>query len=144
MDNSLVLSNFDRLFGPFEKLLAWPYEEGDGKDFEKWLIPAVDVKESDTGWTFYADLPGIKADDIDVHVEGDSLVISAKHTSEVSDQKEQYIHTERHFGNYQRRFTLPPSADAETISAQYENGVLKISVAKKESVQPEKISVAVN
>ena len=144
MNNSLVLSNFDRLFGPFEKLLAWPPEKGNGEDFRKWLIPAVDVKESDTGWTFYADLPGIKADDIDVHVEDNSLVISAKHSSEVSDSKEHYIHTERHSGSYQRHFTLPPTADTQTVAAKHENGVLKISVAKKESVQPKKISVAVN
>ena len=144
MHNPLVLSDFDQLFGPFEKLLAWPYEKGNGTDFEKWLIPAVDVKENDTGWTFYADLPGIKADDIDVHIEDDNLVISAKHTSEASDQKEQYIHTERHSGSYQRRFTLPPTADTETVSAKHENGVLKILVAKKESVQPKKISVAIN
>ena len=144
MHNSLVLSNLDQLFGPFEKLLAWPYEKDNGKDFEKWLKPAVDVKESDTGWTFYVDLPGIKTDDIDVHVEDDNLVISAKHTSEVSDQKEQYIHTERHSGSYQRRFKLPPTADTETVYAKHENGVLKISVAKKESVQAKKISVAIN
>ena len=144
MNNSLVLSNFDRLFGPFEKLLAWPPEKGNGEDFRKWLIPAVDVKESDTGWTFYADLPGIKADDINVHVEDNSLVISATHSSEVSDSKEHYIHTERHSGSYQRRFTLPSTADIQTVAAKHENGVLKISVAKKESVQPKKISVAVN
>ena len=144
MNNSLVLSNFDRLFGPFEKLLAWPHEKGNGEDFSKWLIPAVDVKESDTGWTFYADLPGIKADDIDVHLEDNSLVISAKHSSEVSNSKEQYIHTERHSGSYQRRFTLPSTADTQTVAAKHENCVLKISVAKKESVQPKKISVAVN
>ena len=144
MHNPLVLSNFNRLFGPFEELFATPYEKGDSKDSEKWLTPAVDVKESDTGWTFYADLPGIKSDDIDVHVEGDSLVISAKHSSEVSEQKEQYIYTERRSGAYQRRFSLPPTADTEAISAKHENGVLKISVAKKESVQPKKISVAIN
>lgn len=144
MRNSLVVSHFDQLFGPFEKLLAWPYEKGEGENSEKWLIPAVDVKEDDNGWTFYADLPGIKADDIDVHVEGDSLVISAKHSSEVSDRKEQYIHTERHAGSYQRRFTLPPTADAEAISAKHENGVLRISVAKKASEQPKKISVTIN
>ena len=102
------------------------------------------LKRNDTGWTFYADLPGIKADDIDVHVEDDSLVISAKHSSEVSDNGEQYIHTERRAGSYQRRFTLPPTADAEAISAKHEDGVLKISVAKKESVQPKKISVSIN
>ena len=144
MHNPLILSNFDPLFGSFEKLLAWPDEKANSTDFEKWLIPAVDVKENDTGWTFYADLPGIKADDIDVHVEGDNLVISAKHVSEASDQKEQYIHTERHSGSYQRRFTLPSTANTETVSAKHENGVLKISVAKKESVQPKKISVAIN
>ena len=144
MNSPIVLSDFDRLFGPFEKLLAWPYEKGEDKHLDKWLIPAVDVKENDTGWTFYADLPGIKADDIDVHVEDDSLVISAKHSSEVSDNGEQYIHTERRAGSYQRRFTLPPTADAEAISAKHEDGVLKISVAKKESVQPKKISVSIN
>ena len=144
MNNSLALSNFDRLFGPFEKLLAWPHERGNGEDFRNWLIPAVDIKESDTGWTFYADLPGIKADDIDVHVEDHSLVISAKHSSEVSDSKEQYIYTERHSGSYQRRFTLPSTADTKTVAAKHENGVLKISVAKQETVQPKKISVAVN
>ena len=144
MHNPIILSNFDGLFGAFERLSAWPYEKAGSKDLEKWLVPAVDVKESDSAWTFYADLPGIKVDDIEVFVEGDSLVISAKHSSEVSDDGEQYIHSERRAGSYQRRFTLPPTADTETISAKHENGVLKVLVAKKESVQPKKISVTVN
>ena len=144
MYNPILLSNFDRLFGPFGKLLAWPEEKYDGGDSQKWLIPAVDVKESDTGWTFYADLPGIKADDIDVQVEGDSLVISAKHSSEVKNSGEQYVHTERHAGSYQRRFALPPTADTESVSAKHTDGVLEISVAKKETLQPKKVSVAIN
>ena len=144
MNNSLVLSNFDRLFGPFEKLLAWPDEKANGGEFREWLAPAVDVKESDTGWTFYADLPGIKADDIDVHLENNSLVISAKHSSEVSDSKDHYIHTERHSGSYQRCFTLPSTADTQTVAAKHENGVLRVSVAKKKSLQPRKISVAIS
>ena len=144
MYNPILLSNIDRLFGPFDRLSAWPYEKEVDKNLEKWLTPAVDVKENDTGWIFYTDLPGIKADDIDVHVEGDNLVISAKHASEANASGEQYIHTERRVGSYQRSFTLPPTADTESVSAKHENGVLKISVAKKQSVQPKKIAVAIN
>ncbi|MBC6413507.1 MAG: Hsp20/alpha crystallin family protein [Chromatiales bacterium] len=144
MYNPIILSNFNRLFDPFDRMLAWSGGKGEAEDSNHLFTPAVDVKESDTGWLFYADLPGIKANDIDVHVEDDSLVISAKHSSEVSRNGEQYIHTERRVGSYQRRFALPPTADTESISAHHENGLLKILVAKKESVQPKKISVAVN
>jgi len=144
MHNHLILSNLHPLLGSFEKLLAWPHENSGSQEFGKWLTPAVDVKEDESGWTFYADLPGVKSEDIDVHAESNSLVISAKHSSEVSNKGKQYVHTERRLGSYHRRFTLPETADIETIAAHYENGVLKISVAKKASLQPKKISVAVN
>lgn len=143
MQNYLSLRHFDPLLSPFGRFWAWSDGITDEHPSEQWLTPAIDVKESDKNLTFYVDLPGIKAKDIDVQVDDGELVISAKRAEERREEKDHYIHSERREGSYQRRFSLPANTEKETISAKHEDGVLIITVDKKPEAQPKKISVEV-
>ena len=142
----MYLTNYDPFFDGMRKwLAATPFAAA---DVSRPATPAVDVRENDKGWTFLLDLPGVTPDGIDVHVEDDELVVNAKHAEERrrdnGGEDGEYIHVERIGGSYQRRFTLPAVADTESISANSKDGVLTITVGKKEEVLPKKITVNVS
>jgi len=107
------------------------------------IIPAVDVIEDGTGITLYADLPGVSKDKLTLNVEHDALVIEAPIDSAVQPGIE-VQHTEIDTTAYRRVFTLSKELDAEKISAQMTNGVLKLHIPKAEHAQPKRINVAVN
>ena len=104
-------------------------------------VPAVDIKETDTGFEIHADIPGVNPDDIEVHMENGVLSIKGERESETKDEREGYKRVERQHGVFYRRFSLPDTADADKISAKSKNGVLEITIPKQEEVKPRKISV---
>jgi len=139
----MYLTHYDPFFDGMRRLFGAPLTGSEDKT--QWITPPVDVREDDHRWTFLLDLPGVKPGDIDVHIDDGELVVNAGHTAEQRDEEAgKYIHIERAGGTYQRRFTLPTTADAESISAKSEDGVLSIVVAKKAEVQPKKIAVDVS
>lgn len=103
--------------------------------------PAVDIKEETDRYLITADIPGVKPDNIDVHMEEGILSIKGERDSEKRQDKENYKRIERVHGVFYRRFTMPDNADAEKISAKSEHGVLEVVIPKKEASQPRKISV---
>ena len=103
--------------------------------------PAVDIKEEDDHYFLVADIPGVKPEDIDVHMEEGILTIKGERESEKKEEKENYKRIERSHGVFYRRFTMPDNANAEKISAKSEHGVLEVTIPKREASQPRKISV---
>ncbi len=142
----MYLTNYDPFFDGMRRWLGATSHAA--ADVSRPATPAVDVRENDKGWTFLLDLPGVTPDGIDVHVEDDELVVNAKHAEERrrdnGGEDGEYIHVERISGSYQRRFTLPAVADTESISANSKDGVLTITIGKKEEVLPKKITVEVS
>ncbi len=104
-------------------------------------MPAVDIKEDADRFILLADLPGVEAKDIDIHMENGMLTLRGERESERKDEREGYKRTERMYGVFYRRFSLPETADPERISARSKNGVLEIVIPKKEAVQPRRITV---
>ncbi len=98
----------------------------------------TDVKETDKAFELEADLPGFNKEDIDIGVEGDTLTIKAERHSdhENKDEKNNYVRVERSYGSYSRSFDIT-GVDTDAITAKYENGVLSLTLPKKEPVQPE-------
>ncbi len=138
----MYMTNYDPFFGDaLRKFFLNPVsaEAGEGN----YLTPAVDIKEDESKWTFLINVPGVKPADINVHVEDGDLLVEAHREEEHKEEKGKYTHVERCEGGYKRRFSLPTSADANGISAKADNGVLSITVRKKEEVQPKKIAVDV-
>ena len=103
--------------------------------------PSVDIKEEDNLYLITADIPGVKPDDIDIHMEDGILTIKGERESNKEEEKDNYRRIERSHGVFYRRFTMPDNADAERISAKSEHGVLQVSIPKKEAAQARKISV---
>ena len=137
-------SIFDYMQQEFDKLHAThPLAKSDdnGTVVTSDWAPAVDIKEEDDRYLITADIPGVKPDDIDVHMEEGILSIKGERDSEKKEEKENYKRIERVHGVFYRRFTMPDNADAEKISAKSEHGVLEVAIPKKEAAQPRKISV---
>ena len=104
-------------------------------------VPAVDIKEAKNAYEVVADVPGVEPKDIDVSLDDGVLTVKGERKSESKNEGEGYTRTERTYGSFYRRFTLPDTADADNISAKTEHGVLKPCIPKKEKAMPKKITV---
>jgi HSP20 family protein len=106
--------------------------------------PSVDILENENELLLTADLPGVSMKDIDVRIEDGTLTLSGERKFEKASDKGGYHRIERSYGSFKRYFSLPESVDAEKVGAAYENGVLKVTLPKKELAKPRSIKVAVN
>jgi HSP20 family protein len=102
---------------------------------------AIDVDESDDGYTVRANLPGVNLDDINVHIHDDVLSISAEVNAETQDDNTRALVRERRNGKFTRSLRFPAPVSGDAISASFNNGVLNISVPKAEEAKPRHIPV---
>jgi len=105
--------------------------------------PAIDVFEKGDKFVVKVELPGMKEDDIDVSVVGDTLTIKGEKKTETEVNEGDYHHSERSYGSFMRSIALPSTVDASKIAAEYEEGVLEINLPKKPEVKPKKVTVSV-
>jgi len=103
--------------------------------------PSVDIIEEDNSYIIHADVPGIKAKDIDVSMDKGVLTIKGHREDESKQETNRYKRVERVTGSFYRRFTLPEVADIEHIKAKTSDGVLTVTIPKGKSAQPRKITV---
>lgn len=102
---------------------------------------ALDVHEEDNGYVVRASLPGFRPEEIQVNVVGDTLTIRAERQGESEQPRGDYLVRERHAGVVQRSFSLPAQIDSEAVEADYEHGVLTLTLPKSPTVQPRRIQV---
>ena len=100
-------------------------------------FPAVDVKEEDDQYVVMADLPGLSKEEVNVMVGEGVLDISAKRKQETEEEKEGYVRKERGYYSFHRRMALPEDADEQGVDAKLEDGVLKLTIAKKRKEEKE-------
>ena len=106
------------------------------------FIPSVDLKETDEGYEIDVNVPGMKKDDINVELDGNTLHISGEKQQKNEDKDKTYPRVESEYGYFHRSFNLPDSAKVDNIDAEYEDGVLKIHVPKdKEKTETKKIDI---
>lgn len=115
---------------------VWPGNGG------KWL-PEVDITEEKDQILVRADIPGMKQEDISVEVENDILTIKGERKQETEKKEGQVHRIERSYGQFLRSFSLPANVDATKVNAAYKNGVLEVTLPKKESAKPKQIKVEV-
>jgi HSP20 family molecular chaperone IbpA len=106
------------------------------------LLPAADVIEDATGITLYADLPGVPRDQLTVRVEGDTLLIDAQLVLALPEAMDA-SHAEVRRTAYRRAFTLSRELDADKVSAEISQGVLRLRIPKASHAQPRRIAVQV-
>jgi HSP20 family protein len=107
------------------------------------LAPPVDIYEDEHKITLKIEVPGIDEKDIDVRIEGNTLTVQGERKLEKEEKEENFRRVERYYGTFTRSFTLPGSVDPGQVSADYDNGVLKISLPKKAEAKPKQIKVNV-
>ncbi len=104
-------------------------------------VPAVDIKEEETRYLVFADIPGVEPKDIEISMDNGMLTIRGSRASENVDEQDGFKRVERSRGTFYRRFSLPDTADVDNISARGLNGVLEIVIPKQEKAQPRRIQV---
>lgn len=107
------------------------------------LLPAVNVTDNEKDYGIELAAPGLKKDDFKISVENGRLNISAEREEKEEEKKKNYTRREFSYTSFSRSFTLPENANEDKIDAKYENGVLKISLAKKTPAAPLKKEVTV-
>ena len=103
--------------------------------------PSMDVSESDTHFMATVELAGAKKEDVHVEIEDGVLTIRGEKKSEREEEKDQRRYTERIFGSFSRSFSLPSNANPDEIKANFEDGVLKVEIAKCDEPKPKAIAV---
>jgi HSP20 family protein len=107
-------------------------------------MPPVDIKETDHELVLKADVPDVKFEDIDVHLENGTLTLRGERKFEKNEDKGGYHRIERSYGTFERSFDLPDTVQVDGVKADYKNGVLTVTLPKKEIAKPKQIKVQVN
>ncbi len=108
-------------------------------------IPAVNVKENDTSYLLEVASPGMEKEDFDISIDNNSLVISAEKSSNIEEKEDDYVRKEFSYNSFKRTFALPEFVKEDDIKANYEKGVLFITIPKmvEEEVKKVKKSIAI-
>jgi HSP20 family protein len=129
-------SQFNRLFTDFfgramheQNLTTW--------------APAVDIYEGENELVVKADLPDVKPEDLDIRVENNILTIRGERKFEKKADEKNYLRVERAYGSFARSFSLANTVNTEAIKADYKDGVLTLSIPKREEAKPKQIKVNV-
>ncbi len=108
------------------------------------FVPPVDVYEDEHAITLKLEVPGVQEKDIDVRLENNTLTVRGERKFEKEEKEENFHRIERRYGSFSRSFTLPNTVDAEQCHADFENGVLKIRLAKRAEAKPKQIKVNIS
>jgi HSP20 family protein len=103
----------------------------------------TDIAESDTHYLVRMDLPGVSEDDISVELDGNVLTISGQRAAQQESRQGGYYRYERSSGSFRRSIRVPEGVDADAIEANFDRGVLEVSVPKPEQVKPRKVAITV-
>jgi len=139
---------FTSLQDRFNQLINQPFFRGFGPASEQSLtaanfIPPVNIYEDEQNINIEAELPGIQEKDLDISLENNVLTISGERKMENEEKKENFHRIERTYGRFTRSFTLPPTVETEDVNAEFNNGVLRIGLRKKEEAKPKQIKIGV-
>jgi len=106
--------------------------------------PAVDIFEDENAFLIKVELPEVSREDVKVNLQDNTLAISGERHFENEEKRDNYHRVERSYGQFYRSFTLPPNINAEAIDAQFKDGVLRLTLPKKEEAKPKQITVNVS
>lgn len=106
------------------------------------FVPPVDIYEDENSITLKLEIPGMQEKDLDIKLENNTLTVRGERNFEKEEKEENFHRIERRYGAFARSFTLPNTVDPESVQATYENGVLKIKLAKRAEAKPKQIKVS--
>jgi HSP20 family protein len=130
-----------RLHDEMDDLFRGFFSDWDGPFWSGSRWPALDIAEKDNEFVVKAEIPGCKADDIDISVHGHTLTISGEKKQEKEEKEKGYYHVERSYGSFRRDLNLATDVDPDKIEATCKDGVLSIKLPKTEKSKAMKIKV---
>jgi HSP20 family protein len=107
------------------------------------FLPPVDISEDEHNITLKAEIPGVTDKDLNITLDNNVLTISGERKFEEEDKKDNFHRIERRYGKFTRSFTLPVGVDAQNVNATFENGILSITLPKREEFKPKQITIGV-
>ncbi len=124
------------------------FRGGSRQDEEEWALggswaPPVDIYEQDGTLVLKAELPGIDPKDVDVRVENNVLTLHGERKFDQEVKRENCHRVERSYGTFSRSFTLPNVVDTGNIKAEFKDGVLRVTMPKREEAKPKQIQIQV-
>lgn len=139
VSRALIESPFEAMQREFDNLFNRFFNVRDSAVFAPY---AVDIREDADHIYVEADLPGFNKDEVEITMENSTLTISAEHKAEQKEEKKgEYLLNERRYTRFLRSFTLPPTVDEQSVQASLKDGVLTITLNKREESKPRKIKV---
>jgi HSP20 family protein len=129
----------DQINGLFNEAFDRSSQEG---NLTTWA-PAVDIFETEHELVVKADLPDVRPEDLDIRVENNILTIRGERKFEKKVTEDKYLRVERSYGSFSRNFSLANTVNTEAIKADYKDGVLTLSIPKREEAKPKQIKVQV-
>ena len=151
---ALVRRRHRRLWDPFANLLDFNEElnrmfapvlarrtDIEPRGFFMDFVPALNVAENKDGYVVRAELPGLDKDAVHVTYRAGALILSGEKKCEEKEEEENYYLCERSFGKFERVIDLPKTVEPDKIKATYNDGILEVTVPKKEEAKPKEISV---
>lgn len=128
---------FNQAFGGFEGLgLEQPLTTAA-------FLPPVDISEDEHNITLQAEIPGVNEKDLNITLDNNVLTITGERRFKEEEKKENFHRIERRYGKFTRSFTLPTTVDAQNVNAIFENGVLNVTLPKREEFKPKQITIGV-
>lgn len=123
-------SVFDEFFRPWNE-----WFDTAGASARTWNVPAVNITDEKAEYKVALAVPGMKKDDFNIDIEGNLLTISCEKEVSKEEKEKKFTRKEYSFSSFSRTFTLPEEVNKEKIEAHYENGVLSLSLPKKEETK---------
>ncbi|HEX2714191.1 MAG TPA: Hsp20/alpha crystallin family protein [Candidatus Acidoferrales bacterium] len=105
--------------------------------------PSVDIYETEQELVVKADLPEVEEKDLDVHMENNVVTIRGERRFDKTTSEDNYLRVERPYGPFSRSFSLANTVNTDAIKAEYRNGVLKLTIPKREEAKPKQVKVSV-
>jgi len=137
-------SEIDAFLDHYRRDLSASARTGEKNGAQSTWQPAVDIREDEQSFVIDVDLPGMTREEVQVQVKEEILHVQGKREAQALGEGERAHRSERRFGEFQRRFTMPENVRAEGIEARFEHGVLRIVLPKVEEAQPKAFDVQVN
>ena len=134
-----------RVWEPFRRVAPF-YADFDklANEAEGTWHPSVDISENENAFVLKAELPGVNREDINIDINNKTLTLKGEKKFEEKTEKENYVRVDRRYGSFSRTFTLSDKVDTENVKAAYKDGVLEVTLPKKEEAKPKEIKVEVN
>jgi HSP20 family protein len=140
-DVALLQNRLNSIFQDF----SWPTSQNGSSESLTTgsFTPAVDIYEDAQKVVVKLEVPGIKQEDLDVRVENNTLTVKGERKFESEEKEENFHRIERRYGSFVRSFAVPQTIDTESVAANYDAGLLTVTLAKKAEAKPKQVKVAI-